>query len=140
MVVSLFTSCSVPGTLITDLFSSIMIASNATPVPFEAYSGEGSYTFVSYAHADKAFVYECMDWLRKQGVDMWYDEGIAPAGEWVEEIDTAIKGSTLFIVFISPARYAASSVSSSFLSACYAYFLVLFVLVVFISCMLYCWF
>ena len=91
-----------------------MIASNVTPVPFEAYSGEGSYTFVSYAHADKAFVYECMDWLRKQGVDMWYDEGIAPAGEWVEEIATAIKGSKLFIVFISPdaveSRYVRSEV------------------------------
>ncbi len=114
MVVSLFTSCSVPGTLITDLFSSTMIANNATPVPFEAYSGEGSYTFVSYAHADKVFVYECMDWLRKQGVDMWYDEGIAPAGEWVEEIATAIKGSKLFIVFISPdaveSRYVRSEV------------------------------
>jgi len=114
LVVSLFTSCSVPGTLITDLFSSTMIANNATPVPFEAYSGEGSYTFVSYAHADKVFVYECMDWLRKQGVDMWYDEGIAPAGEWVEEIATAIKGSKLFIVFISPdaveSRYVRSEV------------------------------
>jgi len=100
--------------LITDLFSSIMITNNTTPVPFEAYSGEGSYIFVSYAHADKVFVYECMDWLRKQGVDMWYDEGIAPAGEWVEEIATAIKGSTLFIVFISPdaveSRYVRSEV------------------------------
>jgi hypothetical protein len=100
--------------LITDLFYSIMIANNTTPVPFEAYSGEGSYTFVSYAHADKAFVYECMDWLRKQGVDMWYDEGIAPAGEWVEEIASAIKGAKLFIVFISPdaveSRYVRSEV------------------------------
>ena len=91
-----------------------MIANNTTPVPFEAYSGEGSYTFVSYAHADKAFVYECMDWLRKQGVDMWYDEGIAPAGEWVEEIASAIKGSKLFVVFISPdaveSRYVRSEV------------------------------
>ena len=91
-----------------------MIANNATPVPFEAYSGDGSYTFVSYAHADKVFVYECMDWLRKQGIDMWYDEGIAPAGEWVEEIATAIKGSKLFIVFISPdsveSRYVRSEV------------------------------
>ena len=91
-----------------------MIANNTTPVPFEAYSGEGSYTFVSYAHADKAFVYECMDWLRKQGVDMWYDEGIAPAGEWVEEIASAIKGAKLFIVFISPdaveSRYVRSEV------------------------------
>ena len=91
-----------------------MIANSSTPVPFEAYSGDGSYTFVSYAHADKVFVYECMDWLRKQGVDMWYDEGIAPAGEWVEEIATAIKGSKLFIVFISPdaveSRYVRSEV------------------------------
>ena len=91
-----------------------MIATRDTPVPFEAYSGEGPYVFVSYAHADKPIVYECMNWLRNNGVDMWYDEGIPPAGEWVEEIATAIKGSRLFLVFISPhavdSRYVRSEV------------------------------
>ena len=78
-----------------------MIATRDTPNPFEAYSGEGPYAFVSYAHADKVTVYKHMSWLRKNGVHMWYDEGIPPAGEWVEEIATAIKGSRLFLLFIS---------------------------------------
>jgi hypothetical protein len=37
-----------------------------------------------------------------QGVNMWYDEGIQPAGEWVEEIAHAIKKSSMFVVFVSP--------------------------------------
>ena len=28
--------------------------------PFDAYSGEGPYTFVSYAHADKVMVFNAM--------------------------------------------------------------------------------
>ena len=91
-----------------------MIAARDTPVPFEAYSGKGPYAFISYAHADKPLVYKCMNWLRNNGVHMWYDEGIPPAGEWVEEIATAIKGCSLFLVFISPhavnSRYVRSEV------------------------------
>ena len=79
-----------------------MIATRDVPPPFEAYSGEEHYAFVSYAHADKQLVYESMVWLRDNGVNIWYDEGIPPAGEWVEEIATAIKGSRLFLVFLTP--------------------------------------
>ena len=70
--------------------------------PFEAYSGDGPYTFVSYAHADKVIVFDAMRQLFDRGANMWYDEGIKPAGEWVEEIAHAIKASSLFLVFISP--------------------------------------
>ena len=79
-----------------------MIATRDVPPPFEAYSGEEHYAFVSYAHADKQLVYESMVWLRDNGVNIWYDEGIPPAGEWVEEIATAIKGARLFLVFLTP--------------------------------------
>jgi hypothetical protein len=52
--------------------------------------------------------------LHQRGANIWYDEGIKPAGEWVEEIANAIKGSSLFIVFISPrsvdSRYVRSEV------------------------------
>ena len=68
-----------------------MISSADIPEPFESYSGEGPYVFVSYAHADKIPVYQSMREFRDAGVNMWYDEGIQPAGEWVEEIAHAIK-------------------------------------------------
>ena len=82
--------------------------------PFDAYSGDGPYTFVSYAHADKVVVFDAMRQLHDQGANIWYDEGIKPAGEWVEEIAHAIKASSLFLVFISPrsvdSRYVKSEV------------------------------
>ena len=79
-----------------------MISSADIPEPFESYSGEGPYVFVSYAHADKIPVYQSMREFRDAGVNMWYDEGIQPAGEWVEEIAHAIKKSAIFVVFVSP--------------------------------------
>ena len=79
-----------------------MIASKDVPEPFESYSGDGPYIFVSYAHADKVTVYESIRYFRDAGVNLWYDEGIPPAGEWVEEIAHAIKRSVLFVVFVSP--------------------------------------
>lgn len=82
--------------------------------PFEAYSGEGPYTFISYAHADKVVVFDAMRQLHERGANIWFDEGIKPAGEWVEEIAHAIKASSLFLVFISPrsvdSRYVRSEV------------------------------
>jgi len=84
------------------------------PAPFEAYSGEGPHIFVSYAHADKLVVFDAMRQLYDKGANIWYDEGIQPAGEWVEEIASAIKKSVLFLVFISPrsvdSRYVRSEV------------------------------
>lgn len=79
-----------------------MISSKDVPEPFESYSGDGPYIFVSYAHADKVTVYESIRYFRDAGVNLWYDEGIPPAGEWVEEIAHAIKRSVLFVVFVSP--------------------------------------
>ena len=79
-----------------------MISPSDIPEPFESYSGEGPYVFVSYAHADKISVYQSMREFRDAGVNMWYDEGIQPAGEWVEEIAHAIKKSAMFVVFVSP--------------------------------------
>ncbi len=52
--------------------------------------------------------------LHENGANIWYDEGIKAAGEWVEEIAHAIKNSSLFLVFISPravdSRYVKSEV------------------------------
>ena len=40
--------------------------------------------------------------FKKAGVNIWYDEGIPAASEWVEEIAHAIKKSSLLVVFVSP--------------------------------------
>ena len=47
-------------------------------LPFEAYGGDEPYVFVSYAHEDAQAVYSELGWLREQGVNVWYDEGISP--------------------------------------------------------------
>ncbi len=72
------------------------------PPPFESYAGEGPYSFISYAHADKVRVYQAIRGFRDKGANIWYDEGIPPAGEWVDELAQAIKKSSCFVVFISP--------------------------------------
>lgn len=70
--------------------------------PFESYVGQDPYIFISYAHRDKEVVYQCLDYLNNQNINIWYDEGIPPSAEWVEEIAQAIKTSSLFVLFMSP--------------------------------------
>ena len=70
--------------------------------PFESYVGHDPYIFISYAHRDKEKVYPCLEFLNNQNINIWYDEGIPPSAEWVEEIAQAIKKSCLFFVFMSP--------------------------------------
>lgn len=70
--------------------------------PFESYTGDDPYIFVSYAHIDKAFVYNTLRYINDSKVNVWYDEGIQPSTEWVEEIAQAIKKSSLFVLFMSP--------------------------------------
>ena len=77
--------------------------------PFPAYDGEDAYAFVSYSHKDYEFVFNEIDRFNKQGLNIWYDEGIAPGNEWLAEIGRALFGASLFIVFISE-----NSVSSKF--------------------------
>ena len=69
--------------------------------PFESYAGEDPYIFVSYAHRDKESVYSTLKYLYDQKINIWYDEGIPPSAEWVEEIAQAIKRSSLFVLFMS---------------------------------------
>ncbi len=40
------------------------------------------FVFVCYAHDDEAIVYPELRWLHEQGVNVWYDEGMAvPAND-----------------------------------------------------------
>ena len=50
--------------------------------PFQAYTGREPYVFVCYAHEDRELVYPEMAWLREQGINIWYDEGISAGENW----------------------------------------------------------
>jgi len=69
--------------------------------PFTAYHGDEPYIFVSYSHQDKAIVYPELMRLHEAGYRIWYDEGIVPGEDWTENIETALLGCSLFIVFLS---------------------------------------
>ena len=70
--------------------------------PFEAYSGEDPYLFVSYSHQDAHLVYPEIIQFRDAGYNIWYDEGVAASNEWPEEIANAVLGCSVFLCFISP--------------------------------------
>ena len=50
--------------------------------PFAAYEGDEPCIFVCYAHEDSDVVYPEMAWLREQGLNLWYDEGISAGKNW----------------------------------------------------------
>jgi dienelactone hydrolase len=70
--------------------------------PFPAYQGDDPYVFVCYAHGDARLVYPEMRWLRDQGINIWYDEGISPGEEFPQRLADAILGSSLVIFFATP--------------------------------------
>jgi Tol biopolymer transport system component len=76
--------------------------------PFPAYQGDEPYVFVSYSHEDAEIVYPEISWLKDQGFNIWYDEGISPGSEWHQDLANHIEGAALFMYFITP-----NSVSSA---------------------------
>mgnify|MGYP002818621322 CR=1 FL=1 len=75
--------------------------------PFEAYSGDKPFVFVSYSHADGELVFREIRRLHEAGYRIWYDEGIDPGQDWPEHIAKAVIECDLFLMFTSP-RSAAS--------------------------------
>lgn len=71
--------------------------------PFPAYDGDGPYVFVCYAHDDAQIVYPEIRWLRDQGVNIWYDEGISAGAEFPDRLANAILGASLVLFYVSPA-------------------------------------
>lgn len=69
--------------------------------PFPAYRGDAPYVFVCYSHRDAALVYPELAWLRSQGFNIWYDEGISAGAEWRDEIAHALDQSSAFVFFLS---------------------------------------
>ncbi|MFX0070350.1 MAG: toll/interleukin-1 receptor domain-containing protein [Candidatus Hermodarchaeota archaeon] len=70
--------------------------------PFNAYEGDDSFLFVSYTHKDKSIVYPIIDYLCKNGINIWYDEGIPLSSDWCNTLAEKIVDSNLFLSFISP--------------------------------------
>ena len=70
--------------------------------PFPAYEGNEPYVFVCYAHDDSKIVYPEILWLRDQGINIWYDEGISPGAEFPERLGKAILGAKLVLFYVSP--------------------------------------
>ena len=69
--------------------------------PFPAYKGDEPYLFVCYSHEDSGVVYPELQWLREQGVNVWYDEGISAGKNWREAIGDALLGASHVLYYIS---------------------------------------
>jgi TolB-like protein/Flp pilus assembly protein TadD len=80
--------------------------------PFEAYKGFSPYVFVSYAHADADWVYADLEWLRDQGVNIWYDEGIDPGSDWNSVLAEAIGGSYGLLFFATTTSVQSKNVAN----------------------------
>jgi hypothetical protein len=74
--------------------------------PIPAYQGDQPYVFVCYAHDDADVVYPELAWLRAQGVNVWYDEGIAPGAEWSQALADALDGCSAVLFYVSPRSVA----------------------------------
>ena len=70
--------------------------------PFEAYTGDKPYIFISYAHADGDVVFREIKRLHEAGYRIWYDEGIEPGNDWPQHIAQAVVNCFLFLIFTSP--------------------------------------
>lgn len=71
-------------------------------MPYPAYRGKEPYIFVSYAHSDSEKVFAEIKRFNEAGYNVWYDEGIAPGNEWVDDIADALAGCTVFVVMLTP--------------------------------------
>jgi pimeloyl-ACP methyl ester carboxylesterase len=69
--------------------------------PFQAYAGDEPYVFVCYSHEDSELVYAELVWLREQGINIWYDEGISAGENWRAAIGDALLGASKFLFYLS---------------------------------------
>lgn len=59
------------------------------------------YIFISYSHRDTVQVVSIIENLKKNGYNVWYDEGIDPGTEWDENIAHHVQNCGYFVAFIS---------------------------------------
>ena len=65
------------------------------------YTGKQPYAFVSYKHEDKERVYPVLYMLQRNGVRIWYDDGIEGGQNWQRIISQKLEASSLFLLFSS---------------------------------------
>ena len=59
--------------------------------------------FLSHSSADRAFVTELADVLRRHGIPVWYSEtNIRGAQQWHDEIGAALNRCDWFVLILSP--------------------------------------
>lgn len=68
---------------------------------YNPYEGNKKYVFVSYSHKDESSVIKIIERLVKNGVRVWYDNGINPGSNWPEIIAGHLNNCDVFISFIS---------------------------------------
>ncbi len=58
--------------------------------------------FISYSREDTAFAAALMRELDAQGVAYWLDRRIDPGRLWIDEIESAVRRASVFVLLISP--------------------------------------
>ncbi|MDA1073801.1 MAG: toll/interleukin-1 receptor domain-containing protein [Proteobacteria bacterium] len=66
-----------------------------------AYHGTEPYVYVCYAHADAVVVQREIAWMKRQGFNVWYDEGIPAGSRWSDELAARIRQAAVFMYFVS---------------------------------------
>src|SRR5215470_5200499 len=67
--------------------------------------------FISYAHADRAFVDRLEADLQKQGFETWVDrQRLAGGQRWRRELQEAVEGAQVLLIVLSPEAIASQSV------------------------------
>lgn len=61
------------------------------------------YVFISYAHVNSDIVFPCIEAMKKEGVNLWFDEGIEAGSEWSEFIAQKVVECSKFVLFVSNA-------------------------------------
>jgi len=67
-----------------------------------AYKGNEPFIFVSYSHSDQLIVYKLIKQLHLDGFHIWYDEGLEPGTDWIDNTAMAIINSSCILAFVSP--------------------------------------
>lgn len=83
---------------------------NEGKLVIDAYHGDKSYAFLSYAHKDQTEVYEIISKLQSNHARIWFDKGLEIGGEWPEEIANRLINSSLVLVMLSSNSIQSSNV------------------------------
>jgi hypothetical protein len=66
----------------------------------------GKHAFVSYAHADFAYVRRLVTWLSQRGADVWFDEDIPTGERWESVLRERVESAGVLVVVMSPSAAA----------------------------------